>query len=159
MRDYVSTVRALPAAVVTGRQPVRDPAVLRLVKAAATDREGHARVVHVQLEGGQLSEEGIDILSVFSAYFESLLASEKATLSDAGINFQDSLRSFLGDLPHVRPTKSIVPLVAPVSATELWVAIKGANVASTPGPDGIPAAFYREFSPVVREPLLNMVNG
>lgn len=56
-------------------------------------------------------------------------------------------------------TKSIVPLVAPVSATELWVAIKGANVASTPGPDGIPAAFYREFSPVVREPLLNMVNG
>lgn len=159
MRDYVSTVRALPAAVVTGSQPVRDPAVLRLVKAAATDREGHAWVVHVQLEGGQLSEEGIDILSVFSAYFESLLASEKATLSDAGINFQDSLRSFLGDLPHVRPTKSIVPLVAPVSATELWVAIKGANVASTPGPDGIPAAFYREFSPVVREPLLNMVNG
>lgn len=159
MRDYVSTVRALPAAVVTGSQPVRDPAVLRLVKAAATDREGHARVVHVQLEGGQLSEEGIDILSVFSAYFESLLASEKATLSDAGINFQDSLRSFLGDLPHVRPTKSIVPLVAPVSATELWVAIKGANVASTPGPDGIPAAFYREFSPVGREPLLNMVNG
>lgn len=34
-----------------------------------------------------------------------------------------------------------------------------ANVASAPGLDGIPAAFYIDFFPAICKPLLDMVNG
>ncbi|KAH9371029.1 hypothetical protein HPB48_007791 [Haemaphysalis longicornis] len=166
MRDYVSLLQAryerllrqssqaASQAYVQGR-PLSDPAVLRHVKAAATDRQGHAWVPHVELENGELSEHSADISRVFMGYFKSLFTSEVSALDEE--SFERRIRSFCGNLPRV-PNDSLAQLVAPVSEDELWEAVNGANAASAPGPDGIPAAFYKAFFVVVRDPLLYMVN-
>lgn len=106
MRDYVSLLQARyerftwQSSQADSRTYVQggpsDPAVLTHVKAAATDWQGHAQVPHVQLEGGEVSEEGGDIMRVFKEYFERMFTSERAALDDAGGDFGGCLRKFSG---------------------------------------------------------------
>lgn len=51
-------------------------------------------------------------------------------------------------------TEENAALTAPFSEDEVWVAIKGMNPSSAPGPDGLPVKFFQTFWNVIKQEVM-----
>ena len=69
----------------------------------------------------------------------------------------DASHQFLQNLPQISPTQSQV-LQQPITVDEITEAIAGLSPHKTPGPDGLSAFFYQQFTTQLAPTLVNVFN-
>lgn len=166
MRDYANLMkaryerllrqssRAACQAIVMGRA-MTDPAVLRHIRAGSIDDLGPVRITQVRTADGELSSDEEDICARFSNHFAGLFTSEQNQQEPS--YFGEAVRAFCNALPNI-PDYYVERLTEPATYDELWETLRGMNDASAPGPDGIPLSFYKALFPVLKTPLLRLIN-
>uniref|UniRef100_A0A453R3X6 Reverse transcriptase domain-containing protein n=1 Tax=Aegilops tauschii subsp. strangulata TaxID=200361 RepID=A0A453R3X6_AEGTS len=58
------------------------------------------------------------------------------------------------DAPQCISAADNAILTAPFSEEEVWLAIKGMNPSSAPGPDGLPVKFFQSFWPAIKQEVM-----
>lgn len=106
----------------------------------------------IKTDTGELSTDPIEINTSFKKFYEKLYESE----CSADEEFQNA---FLDQLPFkVISEEDKEFLDNPITKEEILEAIGDMNNGRAPGPDGLPAQFYKVFKNKLVQPLINMFN-
>lgn len=140
-RYHGALVRARAVQAIAGERPTKR--ALGLEKA-------HARRNHIsQIDwNGETSEDNKHIERAFFEHYQSLFAFRSADI-------ESFKREFLSNMPKLDDeTKEW--LQQPIALKEVEDAIDNLNPGKSPGPDGLSAAFYKEFKSEI-SPVLTVV--
>lgn len=102
-------------------------------------KKDKTQITSIHSSHGKIALSHIEIVSEFLKFYSTLYS--KPDCQDVSLidSFLDSC-----DLPKISPIDKI-GLEAPITTDEILSAIKALQKNKSPGPDGIPAEFYREF--------------
>ena len=106
----------------------------------------------VDSEGNRIYENRL-INDCFKTFYTDLYCSEQT--SDAPHLMEDFFAKM--NLPTISEEQRSL-LNGPITKEELINAIKNLQSGKSPGPDGLTCEFYKEFSSLLLEPLLEMLN-
>lgn len=104
-------------------------------------KKGKTQITSIHGAHGKIALSQNEIVNEFLSFYSTLY--NKPDFQDVSL-----IDSFLKscDLPKISQSDKI-GLDAPISKDELLLAIKSLKKNKSPGPDGIPAEFYKEFHP------------
>lgn len=131
--------------------PVCDSDILRYIRNVEIGSSPRPRICSV-LRDGTRSTVLADIVTIFKLFFESFFTSYSTIVADS-----ISASTLLRGLPQV-PEELFSTLCCPATASELEAVVSNMKTGSTPGPDGLPAEFYKTFWPVLSGSLVLLVN-
>jgi hypothetical protein len=121
--------------------------------AYASERKKTNRIKKLRREGGGVVESEEDLGAYISNFYKSLF------LSSAGPTNDDLLRH----IPQVVSDEMNVNLNRPYTGEEIKEALESIGDLKAPGPDGMPAVFFKKFWQVVgekiQEEVLAFLNG
>jgi hypothetical protein len=121
--------------------------------AYASERKKTNRIKKLRREGGGVVESEEDLGAYISNFYKSLF------LSSAGPTNDDLLRH----IPQVVSDEMNVNLRRPYTGEEIKEALESIGDLKAPGPDGMPAVFFKKFWQVVgekiEEEVLAFLNG
>lgn len=114
-------------------------------------KNGQSRNIHcLRSENGQELTQTPDIRKRAVQFYGQLYSSEYREDKELSAGFYEGLPNVLED--------SKAELERPLSTEELLNALKGMESGKSPGMDGLPAEFYKEFWAVLGEELLAVLN-
>lgn len=112
---------------------------------------GQSRYIHsLRSENGQELTKTSDIRKRAVQFYDKLYRSEYRKDEVLSAGFYEGLPNVLED--------SKAELERPLSEEELLNALRGMESGKTPGIDGLPVEFYKEFWAVLSEDLLAVLN-
>uniref|UniRef100_A0A8C5MZK2 Reverse transcriptase domain-containing protein n=1 Tax=Leptobrachium leishanense TaxID=445787 RepID=A0A8C5MZK2_9ANUR len=116
-----------------------------------------AYIPKIKTVGDAITLRPEEISAAFRAYYASLyhLVDTPPTMSSL-----DEVREYIETNLHTRLQDSEVSLLdEPISKKELLQALKSTKNGKSPGPDGLPAEYYKEFQDLLLPPLLATLNA
>lgn len=166
MQEYLDALRARYSRILRGHsgiaalqpldnRPVSDPEVLRYLRMTRSGGDMPRHIPSVTLADGAKSSRPEDIERVFYEHFSALYESHRDPLDGF---FNSRVFSFCGALPLV-PEPERDSLARPITLLEASEALKCMKSGSSPGTDGLPTEFYREFWPQIGATLVAVFNA
>lgn len=123
----------------------------RLLAWLARERSSSLHIVHIRDDTGVLRSDPIGINDQFARYYEHLYTS-KATFT------RESLQTFLNQIEFPQLSdEARNTLDAPITVKEVQAAVESLQSAKTPGPDGLPAEFYKTNSELLVPKFHNLL--
>uniref|UniRef100_A0A8C5PGP4 Reverse transcriptase domain-containing protein n=1 Tax=Leptobrachium leishanense TaxID=445787 RepID=A0A8C5PGP4_9ANUR len=116
-----------------------------------------AYIPKIKTVGDAITLRPEEISAAFRSYYASLyhLADAPPPMSSL-----DEVREYIETNLHTRLQDSEVSLLdKPISKKELLQALKSTKNGKSPGPDGLPAEYYKEFQDLLLPPLLATLNA
>ncbi|KAM7313621.1 hypothetical protein ISCGN_003474 [Ixodes scapularis] len=136
-------------------RPASDPEVLRYLRMTRSGGDMPCHIPSVTLADGTKSSLPEDIERVFCEHFSALSESHRDPLDGY---FNSRVFSFCGALPQV-PEPERDSLARPITLLEASEALRCMKSGSSPGTDGLPTEFYREFWPQIGTTLVAVFNA
>ncbi|KAM7314357.1 hypothetical protein ISCGN_004141 [Ixodes scapularis] len=166
MQEYLDMLRARYSRILRGHsgiaalqpldnRPVSDPEVLRYLRMTRSGGDMPRHIPSVTLADGANSSLPGDIERVFYGHFSALSESDRDPLDGS---FNSRVLSFCGALPLV-PELERDSLARPITLQEASEALRCMKSGSSPGTDGLPTEFYREFWPQIGAALVVVFNA
>lgn len=110
----------------------------RLLACLAKERSSQSHIAHIKDDRGKLCSDPADINEQFAKYYKQLYTSTNTSTSE-------DLHSFLNQIEFPQFSDAArSALDAPITLKEVQMAVGALQSAKTPGPDGLPAEFYKE---------------
>ena len=111
-----------------------------------------SNVPAVRLAGGEISTETSVIVDTFAAYYKDLYRSKKGEA-------KAQMKEFFREIgTPVLSEEDRNAMESPITLMELQQAVKGLSNQKSPGPDGLPAEFYKQYGEVLLPELLKTLN-
>ncbi|XP_077340933.1 uncharacterized protein LOC143986462 [Lithobates pipiens] len=127
----------------------------RFLAQALRKQRNNNVIHHLRSSSGELITHNRDIAKEFEKYYSSLY-----NLQNSAPDSDNMISSFLSQFaPDKISSEASESLDSPISPVEWNLALKSLKPGKSPGPDGLPALYYKTFSDLLRKPFLKAFNS